>query len=73
MKRAVQAQLSHLDRCLLALLNERAWLLQGLAGDAVRPAIEDLLRRSAGPFPPDALRAVFRAVERGCTAAEGTR
>ena len=66
MNPAVRHQLSHLDRSLLALLNERVRLLRGVEDEALEPAIEDLLRRSTGPFPPDALREVFRAVARGC-------
>lgn len=71
MNPAVRHQLSHLDRCLLALLNERARLVGGLDDEALAPAIEDLLRRSTGPFPPEALREVFGAVAHGCRVAEG--
>ncbi|TAH38715.1 MAG: hypothetical protein EYC70_04935 [Planctomycetota bacterium] len=68
MEPALRHQLSALDRALLALLNERARLLAGVAGDdpGRAPAVDDLLRRHAGPFEPAAIRAVFAAVDRGC-------
>jgi len=62
---AIRNQLKHLDRSLLALLNERARLLRGLDATETRAAIDDLLRRSSGYFPPEHLRDVFLAIDRG--------
>lgn len=68
MEPALRHQLSALDRALLALLNERARLLAGVAPDdpGRATAVDDLLRRHAGPFAPPAIREVFAAVDRGC-------
>jgi len=68
MNPALRHQLAHLDRTLLAILNERARLLRDVdPGDPSRAAaVEDLLRRNAGPFPAEALRRVFRDVDEGC-------
>jgi len=59
-------QLRHLDRVLLALLDERARLLSGTdAGDPGRKAaVEDLLARHAGPFPAQGVAEVFAAIDR---------
>jgi len=71
-------RIDHLDRCLLELLNRRAELakeiarLKQAAGIAVfapqREAslVEELVRRSRGPLPPQAVRAVFREVIGAC-------
>ncbi len=71
MNPALRHQLAHLDRTLLAILNERARLLRDVGpGDRGRAAaIEDLLRRNAGPFPAEALRQVFRNADQGCAQA----
>lgn len=68
MEPALRHQLSALDRALLALLNERARLLAGVALDdpGRAAAVDDLLRRHAGPVSAPAIREVFAAVERGC-------
>lgn len=68
MKTGLRHQLAHLDRSLLALLNERARLVAETEphDETARAAVEDLLRRNAGPFPAEALRDVFAAVDRGC-------
>ncbi|HEV8111613.1 MAG TPA: hypothetical protein VGR31_02475 [Planctomycetota bacterium] len=59
-------QLRHLDRVLLALLDERTRLLSGTdAGDPGRKAaLDDLLARHAGPFPPQGVAEVFAAIDR---------
>jgi len=66
MKTAERHHLSVLDRTILRLLNERARLAQSCAEGELTPHVEDLLRRSEGPFPAGALREAFAAVERGC-------
>ena len=68
MNPALRHQLAHLDRTLLALLNERARLLAGVAAEdpGRAAALDDLMRRHAGPFRGDALAAVFAAVDAGC-------
>lgn len=65
---ALRHQLSALDRALLALVNERARLLQGVAADdpGRAPALDDLQRRHVGPFRAECLAPLFRAVECGC-------
>lgn len=68
-------QLRRLDEALLALLDERRRMLDELErphdapadARAAAVAIDDLLRRHDGPFPAADARAVFRAVEAGCT------
>jgi chorismate mutase len=67
MKPALRHQIATLDRALLALLNERARLLEELPADfSERGAcVEDLLRRNPGPLPATTLRAVFEAIDRG--------
>ena len=71
MNPAIRNQLAHLDRALLALLNERA----RLAGDpdadpaACAPAVDDLLRRNEGPLEARDLQAIFLAIG-GASAAE---
>lgn len=68
MQPALRHQLAHLDRTLLALLNERARLLASVdAEDPGRPAmVEDLLRRHQGPFHADVLAALFAEIDAGC-------
>jgi hypothetical protein len=71
MNPAIRNQLKHLDRSLLALLNERALLLRGVDANETVAAIDDLLRRSSGHFPPQELRDAFLAIERGSRALAG--
>ncbi len=65
-------QLTHLDRTIVELLNERARLCEQLEPVQVQreACVDDLLRRSQGPFPADALRETFEAIDRGCGAGE---
>ncbi len=61
---------THLDRTIVALLNERARLFEQVdsAEAPLRGAhVEDLLQRSTGPFPAEALRDAFEAIDRGCS------
>jgi len=69
MNPALQNQLRHLDRAILALLDERARLLANVAReDPLRAsAVDDMLRRHSGPHAADAVRDVFAAVDRACT------
>ncbi|MEM1448583.1 MAG: hypothetical protein AAF957_11390 [Planctomycetota bacterium] len=67
----MRAHLSHLDRAIVRLLDERARLARDLARDgapasAAEPFTSDLLRRAEGDFPAEELREVFGAIERGC-------
>jgi hypothetical protein len=66
MKPALRTHLRALDRALLALADERARLL---ADEPAAASIEDLLRRYDGPLPAPAVRELFEALERACTAA----
>ncbi len=68
MQPALRHQLAHLDRTLLALLNERARLRASVASeDPGRLAmVDDLLRRHDGPFCSDSLAQVFAAIDAGC-------
>ena len=72
MKPTLRHQLTHLDRTIVELLNARAELCHhldhSLGGGELQSAacIDDLLRRSSGPFEADALREIFEAIERGC-------
>jgi len=59
-------QLLQLDRAVLALLDERARLVGETGPAAAEPAVDDLLRRHDGPFPPAGVREVFAAVKRAC-------
>ena len=72
MNPVLKNQFRRLDRALLALLDERVRLARELApGDAsVAPALEDLLRRHAGPSSPEDLRELFAAVARACERAQ---
>ena len=68
MKPGLRHQLAQLDRSLLALANERARLLSEVEPhDPQRlAAVDDLLRRHAGPMPADAVQALFDVLDRGC-------
>ena len=68
MNPALQNQMRHLDRAILALLDERARLLANVAReDPLRAsAVDDMLRRHSGPLAADAARDVFAAVDRAC-------
>jgi chorismate mutase len=68
MNPAVRHQLRHLDAAILALLDERARLLSHVpAHDPLRrAAVDDLLRRHAGPFPVDGIAEVYAAIDRHC-------
>jgi hypothetical protein len=61
-------QLTQLDRTIVELLNERARLCRDLEPLEVQreACIDDLLRRSGGPFPAEELREAFAAIDRGC-------
>lgn len=61
----LRAQLAQLDRSLVALLNERARLVARNGELSERASVDDLLRRSEGPFDAGALREVFRWIESG--------
>lgn len=75
MQPALRHQLAHLDRTLLALLNERARLLASVsADDPGRFAmVDDLLRRHGGPFCANSLNKVFAAIDEGCLDEEAVR
>ncbi|MEE8468403.1 MAG: hypothetical protein V3T22_08110 [Planctomycetota bacterium] len=69
-------QLTALDRALMNLLDERARLVSEETGPPPSSPIEDLLARSSGDFPGEALRSVMREVDSGCATAsrrEGLR
>jgi hypothetical protein len=52
---------------LLALLDERARFVgQSQSDAAARTALDDLLRRHAGPVSAQAVRAYFASVEAAC-------
>jgi hypothetical protein len=63
MNPCLRHQLNHLDRALLALLDERARLVADLPQ---RAAIDDLLRRRSGPVDARAVRAFFESVDAAC-------
>jgi hypothetical protein len=65
---APRHHVAHLDRTLLALLNERA-RLAAECEDGAPVHMDDLLRRSDGPLDAQALRAIFAAIEAGCAEA----
>lgn len=75
----MRAHLSHIDRAIARLLDERARLAAemasgGASGAAVDPLTSDLLRRGDGDFPADVLAEVFERVAAGCRrAGEGAR
>jgi len=68
MEPAVRNQLFRIDRALVDLLQERARLLEGLpAEDPGRVTqVDDLLRRTEGPFDSNSLVEVFSAADKGC-------
>lgn len=68
MSAATLHHLTLLDRTIVSLLNERARLV-ALDPDMEHSAdahVQDLLRRSSGPFPADHLRTAFAAIRQGC-------
>ena len=76
----MRAHLSHLDRAIARMLDERARLVAEMSKDGATSVVadpfpEDVLRRAKGDFPADELREVFDAVTRGCrrAAEEATR
>lgn len=66
MNPALQHQLRTLDRAILDLADERLRLLAELGADepARAAALEDLLRRHAGPFPAEGVRELFAVLDR---------
>jgi chorismate mutase len=64
-------QLRHLDRAILALVDERARLLsstpRGESASAV--GMDDILRRYNGPLPAQEIEHLFGQIERVCAAA----
>jgi chorismate mutase len=68
MNPALRHQLRTLDRALLALVDERARLLGEVPADdpGRLTAIEDLLRRHAGPLPAASTRELFTLLDRHC-------
>lgn len=66
MRPALKNQLRDLDRALLALLDERARLLEEVESDDAgrKAAIDDMLRRHAGPTSAEAIREIFAAIDR---------
>ena len=76
----MRAHLSHLDRAIARMLDERARLVREMSRDgapdsACDPFMHDVLRRAEGDFPAAELREVFDAVTRGSrnTAEEARR
>ncbi|MFT5049236.1 MAG: hypothetical protein ACI8QZ_000626 [Chlamydiales bacterium] len=67
MRNNLRDQLARLDRAILALFNERARLVAEGDESLANASIEDLLRRSEGPFGADALREAFRWIDAGCS------
>lgn len=67
MKPSLRNHLTRLDRTLVDLFNERARLFAeaGEQRAALAASVDDLLARSAGPFPADELREAFAALDRG--------
>jgi chorismate mutase len=68
MRPGIRHQLAHLDRTLLALVNERARLLEEVAPEdgERRAAIDDLLRRNSGPLLAVGTRRLFAALDEAC-------
>jgi hypothetical protein len=58
--------LTHIDRAIARLLEERVRLVRGAPREAASPAIEDLLRRLDGEVSAGAFRAVFEAIDAAC-------
>ncbi|MAW60907.1 MAG: hypothetical protein CMJ94_08740 [Planctomycetes bacterium] len=75
MQPALRHQLAHLDRTLLALLNERARLLAQVEVDdpGRRALVDDLLRRHDGPFDAHALAPLFEIIDSGCVDRDAAR
>jgi hypothetical protein len=67
MKPSLRNHLIQLDRTLVDLFNERARLFTeaGEQASELRASVDDLLARSAGPFPATELRTAFEALDRG--------
>lgn len=74
MNASTNHHLTQLDRTLVMLLNERARLIaRATPGEGISRGsfpleahLQDLLRRSDGPFPAGALREAFRTIHAGC-------
>ena len=66
MKPGTRTHLTELDRTIVHLCNERARLVAAAGEGETGAHVDDLLRRSAGPFPAAALREAFAAIDRGC-------
>ncbi len=74
MNASTNHHLNQLDRTLVNLLNERARLVSSMdstqsaaAGAfAFESHLQDLLRRSKGPYPAAALRKTFESIQSGC-------
>lgn len=68
MNPALRHQLARIDRALLALASERARLLAEAGPDAAQScaAVDDLLRRHAGPLPAETVREFYAVLDRGC-------
>ena len=81
MNPAQRHQLRAIDAAILALLDERVRLLRDAAagGEPQRgtplagAAVDDLLRRHAGPFPAEGVKRVFAAIDAGCAPAPDER
>ena len=72
----MRAHISHLDRAIVRILDERARLVtrmlrDGASDAGVAPLLSDLLRRGDGDFRADDLAAVFDLVARGCRESAG--
>jgi len=69
MKPDLRRQLALLDRSLLALVNERARLLQQGSGDpGLALALDDLQRRNPGPLRAREIEHVFETLDAACHA-----
>jgi hypothetical protein len=70
MSTSTRYHLAQLDRTIVHLLNERARLVASdpTLNTGAEAHVQDLLRRSAGPFPADELRATFESIQEGCGA-----
>ena len=72
----MRAHISHLDRAIVRLLDERARLVtrmlrDGASDAGVDPLLSDLLRRGDGDFPAEVLAEAFDLVARGCRESAG--
>lgn len=72
---ALRNQLAHLDRALLALVDERARLLAAVPGDdpGRAAAVDDLRRRHQGGFASELLAELYALIDRGCAGAAPER